>query len=211
MSLTTGKQILISDLVRVFTDVAEFKTAIDKATQQADAIHSFFKSGIPKTNITFPGVVMGPMTGFGFGGIDTTSSSGLNKSDFKNELVSVWDHRGQAQSVQYFATKQAEAIFNYYSKAKLYTSDLTAGPAGPISGSGGIGSKSPGPGFDSAKSALIKSLTDLFNDTATLKDRVWFADRFSTAVETFALSAQVRVSGIMTGSSTGSGIAGHIF
>jgi hypothetical protein len=201
---------LAKDIHAAYLDTKELKSVSVFAKKRANAIHDFLKSAIPMTQITFSN----PSSGEGIGGLDKpVPGKGLSAalSSFESEILAVWSHGGSVSSPSVISQKEALAIFNFMSQAKVMTKDL--GPlspetmSGPSTGEGGIESDKPGPGLSSAKPILEKELKRIWLQVGTEVSAKKLAKEYAKAIMEFCKAAQIKTTGVISGG-TGSSVSG---
>jgi hypothetical protein len=246
MSLSSGIDIFINSLVSVFSN--NENTPDTAASGIGDASYSWAQMGVPMTTdtgsppskglaagqtvVNFATSSPGVITADGQGGIDSSSPGpGLSsaKSDLISELEALFELPGpdpegnpQSKTSQEVADGFANALLNFFSKAKVLTAIngvmpigvAVPGPSGPVgigtytaSGTGGIDSSSPGPGLSSALTSFKNALKDVFilpepppDSNPISKSVSEIASEIADACEEFFSSAMI--------STTNSGTAG---
>lgn len=212
MSLSSGKSNLESALVSMFSDVGALKSVETFAKRKAQAINDFALTGIPKTVISFST----PFTGTGIGGLDKPAPGmGLPaaKPLLQAEFIQIWTHGNAASSPAIFAKKEAEAIYTYFSQAKVQTIDL--GPlgsnpedggsffSGSSTGIGGLLAPVPGMGYSAAKPILEQELIRIWTQVKGERSIAAFASEMAAAIHDFCSQGKVATTGtIIAGSGT---------
>jgi hypothetical protein len=207
MPLTAGKIALAQDLAAIYSDTGGMESVDIFAQKKARAILKFVLTGIPKTLITF----VNPIAGTGVGGLDSiVPGSGLPSAlpGLKAQYLKNWNHGGAVSAPIVFATKEAQAIFDYFSQTKVQTIDL--GPLTPIApppappplmgpsiGSGGTLTSLPGSGYQSALPGLVSAFKANWSQVATARSIEQCAQDESQAIHNFCVQGKVTTTGLI--------------
>jgi hypothetical protein len=216
MPLIAGKEALKSSLAGMYADVGGPKAVNEFAKKKAQAIADFVITGIPMTILTNEGggvsggMTSGPVKATGLGGFDKpVPGMGLAaaKPLLEAELISIWSHGGANISAPVYAQKMSQAIFNYFSQAKIQTKDQSAGPlpapppagpvTGPMTGKGGTLSDSQGKGYSAAKPTLEAELKRIWSQIQTAKSVPEFAKEMAEAIHNFCIEGKVETVGVI--------------
>lgn len=164
MGLDAAKSILVQALVAVYSNTNQTPATAAKAVSLA--VFNFLSQAKVMTNITataVPGqaapapvgpLVPGPWAGLSTGSLESTSGAGLSssKSSLQDAIAAVWKNNTETQTYETSAKELANALLEFYKKAKITATDLgTAGGGAcvvdPLTGSGVTVAPSPGTGL----------------------------------------------------------------